>query len=403
MGSTVAWLDTSAEEQRRARDLIALFSQQESRDELGIGQIRDALSDLLFPGTSVLQTRARYFLIVPWAFQRAARIGSGRDLAGKARVIERQVVEVLTRTGDEGVIGRRAGAAVKNLPSQVFWSGLRRYGILTTNAGPEQLTGAVLRTQPADAADELVERSVGEWHPTLPPPPAGFPSELADGLTMTEPEAQWLRDRIVETSRGTLLEHLVLEERPPGAGSAPWEVRVVNRAPEKVLHVVELAHGFSLMMNGAALLYNYLVAKRYVDAGFTRVDDPVHGYRDAYEEWLAKIRGQVSLLASWQAGDLWALADGATGAVTVRTREFVEDWTRAVRDGSVDAALTDPGGRLRHLVASRERSIKKGQSRLTNTKLLGGWSGASGTGELVFRWPQVRRIVTDIHDGLSRA
>ncbi|MGH3706350.1 MAG: DUF6361 family protein, partial [Agromyces sp.] len=60
MASTVAWLDTSTDEQRRVREVIALFSQQESRDELGIGQIRDALSDHLFPGTSVLQTRARY-------------------------------------------------------------------------------------------------------------------------------------------------------------------------------------------------------------------------------------------------------------------------------------------------------------------------------------------------------
>lgn len=63
--STVAWLDTSADEQRRVRDLIALFEETESRDELGIDQIRDVLSDVLFPGTSVLQTRARYFLLVP--------------------------------------------------------------------------------------------------------------------------------------------------------------------------------------------------------------------------------------------------------------------------------------------------------------------------------------------------
>lgn len=66
MTSSVAWLDTSADEQRRVREMIALFSQPESRDELGIGQLRQVLSDTLFPGTTVLLTRARYFLIVPW-------------------------------------------------------------------------------------------------------------------------------------------------------------------------------------------------------------------------------------------------------------------------------------------------------------------------------------------------
>lgn len=75
MPSSIAWLDTSADEQRSVRDIIALFTQHESRDELGLGTIRDALSNRLFPGTSVLQTRARYFLIVPWCFQHAARDG----------------------------------------------------------------------------------------------------------------------------------------------------------------------------------------------------------------------------------------------------------------------------------------------------------------------------------------
>lgn len=50
MPSTIAWLDLSREEQRRMREVINLFSQTESRDELGIGQVRDSFSDQLFRG-----------------------------------------------------------------------------------------------------------------------------------------------------------------------------------------------------------------------------------------------------------------------------------------------------------------------------------------------------------------
>ena len=58
-----------------------MFSQRESRDELGLGQIRDALSDTLFPGTSFLLTRARYLLFVPWLFREGAPRGhSGQEL-----------------------------------------------------------------------------------------------------------------------------------------------------------------------------------------------------------------------------------------------------------------------------------------------------------------------------------
>ena len=49
--AVLAWLDCSEADQRRAREIVAMFSQPESRDELGLGQIRDALSDTLFPGT----------------------------------------------------------------------------------------------------------------------------------------------------------------------------------------------------------------------------------------------------------------------------------------------------------------------------------------------------------------
>ena len=52
--AVIAWLDYSQADQRRAREIVAMFSQAESRDEVGLGQIRDALSDTLFPGTPVI-------------------------------------------------------------------------------------------------------------------------------------------------------------------------------------------------------------------------------------------------------------------------------------------------------------------------------------------------------------
>jgi Family of unknown function (DUF6361) len=37
---------------------------------LGLGTIRDAFADMLFPGTSAPRIRPRYFLIVPWIYLR---------------------------------------------------------------------------------------------------------------------------------------------------------------------------------------------------------------------------------------------------------------------------------------------------------------------------------------------
>ena len=76
MVSTFAWLDHSEEQRRRLLNFVSLFKEKGTVDELGIGTIRDALSDLLFPGTSAPQTRARYFLFVPWIFMQSTHLAS---------------------------------------------------------------------------------------------------------------------------------------------------------------------------------------------------------------------------------------------------------------------------------------------------------------------------------------
>ena len=54
--SSLAWVDFDEAERQRAQRIMALFQERESRDELGLGAIRDSISENLFPGTSTIQT-----------------------------------------------------------------------------------------------------------------------------------------------------------------------------------------------------------------------------------------------------------------------------------------------------------------------------------------------------------
>ncbi len=129
MASQLSWLDSSRAEQQRMRELLNMFSEQESRDELGIGQVRDAFGDLLFSGPRTLHTRARYLLIVPWCIRQAAR-RPDRDQALELDRVERLVISNLRVAGaSDGLIGRRASTGVKTLPSTIYASALRRYGV----------------------------------------------------------------------------------------------------------------------------------------------------------------------------------------------------------------------------------------------------------------------------------
>ena len=65
----IGWIDFSKDERSKILSVLDLLGEKGVLDELGISQIRDAYSDLFFPGTSTIQTRAKYFFIVPYALR----------------------------------------------------------------------------------------------------------------------------------------------------------------------------------------------------------------------------------------------------------------------------------------------------------------------------------------------
>src|SRR3954447_2276355 len=107
--SSLTWLDFSDAERKRALQVVELLSRPETRDELGLGAIRDAFAEAMFPGVSTVQRRAAYFLFVPWTFRAVERRYSGRgDGLARARREELALVEALLEAGEsDGVIGGR--------------------------------------------------------------------------------------------------------------------------------------------------------------------------------------------------------------------------------------------------------------------------------------------------------
>lgn len=126
MASVLTWLDFSERERRKALDVIDQFRDEDTRDELGIGTVRDALADLLFPGISTIQTRARYFLFIPWIYKNLERRRIGYpDIRQRSRQAEVALIEALADSGEElGVIGFLSRGRLQRLPSNVYWSGL---------------------------------------------------------------------------------------------------------------------------------------------------------------------------------------------------------------------------------------------------------------------------------------
>ena len=65
----LGWIDFSKTERNKILSVLDLLSEPGTLDEVGIAPIRDGFSNLFFPGTSTIQTRAKYFFLVPYALK----------------------------------------------------------------------------------------------------------------------------------------------------------------------------------------------------------------------------------------------------------------------------------------------------------------------------------------------
>ena len=123
-------MDYSEAQRRRMREAIDLLSEKGILDELGVGTIRDAISDALFPGTSTIQTRARYFLFIPWIYREAERLKvSSARIEEWRRGREFALTRALLASGAvDGAFGRQAGDRLRRLASEVYWLGVSEFG-----------------------------------------------------------------------------------------------------------------------------------------------------------------------------------------------------------------------------------------------------------------------------------
>ena len=389
--SFVAWLDHSTEDERRVREMIRLFDQPETQDALGFGQVRDAYGDLLFPGTSTLHTRAKYLLFIPWcSITAAARGYTGERLERASRDNERRLIQTLSSMPDvQGLIGGRRGWTVRNLPSGTYRTALERWHV----RGDEDQDIPSL-----DDDGELVAATPG-WHRRLPAPPVDFPEQAPGAFALTYGEAEYLQGRLLSIDGPqSLFAYLADHCDTPMEAPRLWEEPTVGQAPPHIRDDVRLAETFSTISHGANLLYNYLVARKYEQDGWTTVENPVERYEARLGEWADTVRELGASWPSWR--DIRTRAADENGNVlhNASLDAFAETWFAAVAQEEPhdlwrsDAAQT--------LVRSREVSIKRLQSRFTNPTMLSRWGGSSGAGAFEFRWSQARQLLNDIVAGL---
>jgi len=414
MTSAFAWLDHSESDRQKALDIVDLFKEQDTRDELGIGTVRDALADTLFPGISTIQTRARYLLFVPWIYKALEdRKAKSADVEGLARYHEIELIYPLLATDDAvGVIGRDAKANLQRLPSSVYWSGLGVLGIRRFQGAQYQYHRSLdsfyrgRRQQHAAAEDGIVEmgKPRTNWHEGIPSAPDAFPRSAT--LKLTKIEAEYLRQQIMTNVPGTLFAFLVDRAEWWDSVSLPWHHPQVGECSSQVKSHLHHAELFSLTMSGVVLLYNLMLAEMR-ESGHSGATGQsgrlVDLYRSELGEWYEEIENRRRELTHWMdaRSEFWTLVGNVNQRIPIPTVQFIDTWIDlALGSDGIDALISSRS--TRDLVRNREVRLKRKMARLISPRALELWSGAAGTGRLSYRWAQVQTILWDILRGLGK-
>lgn len=400
MNATLSWLDLTTSDRDRMRNVLDLFKEQGTLDVMGLGSLRDALSDALFPGTSFIQTRLRYVLFIPWLYRRLeTRRTKSVDVESAARIAEIDLIAPLERSDDaEGIIGVRARHSLVRLPSSIYWSALTRWGIFLRplsqswyHAHFDALVDGRGGIGPTDDPGVVWSREA-YWHPRLPEPPGDFPWEASFALNRNE--ADFLQGRLEERCAGTLLAWLARSGSDSPAEDF-WADPDALRAPHSIHDTLELARRFSLHVEGMPLLYNLLVAERRRAVLDHDEDGRIDEFRTGLADWAVREGKEAQ---PYDPNALWEFVAGSDRKAPFPQRRFIESWSRRICELDPDVVADDD---LRRLVHDRECQLKGARARLANRNRLMDWIPGVGVGRMDFRWFRVRQFMIDLHRGLA--
>jgi hypothetical protein len=209
MKPMLGWTMLSRDEIQQVERFLA-NGEQETRDEIGFLLIHQGFADRFFPGTSVLHTRVRYALFIPWVYQYAAfNSRRGGDIEAKVR---RLLINLAIRLKDIGretydvIGGDKLGQITSQPPDRAYWSALRVWGLVLpgVDSRSEALRRLRLAARTAALDDDggRLDDEATEVFAGLPRPPEGWDDSKSPlNFGMPTHEREFLRGKLLLLTR----------------------------------------------------------------------------------------------------------------------------------------------------------------------------------------------------------
>jgi len=350
----IGFIDFSKEERNKVLATLRLLGSQTALDELGIGVIRDAYSDILFPGISTIQTRAKYFVLIPYLFDRATKqkFANGNEFYRWINENEDKLVYTLLKNSDDaenGIIGKNAlrlKRTVKMKPSSIYWNGLRTFEILR-NSNVSLGAACNIAWSEAHKRHETEIISDGETfddttanHGNMllfSPIKADEDFMKTATIELTVKEAEFLSDRIfrAKMSKNSLLSFLLKNRMNCNS----FDEIPSEELPEDMKFDYKRAKDFADFIFGAHIRYNVI---------FSSYED--QDMKDQYNEWRNKF-----VCKDFNLSDILVRI-----SCNYSTTKFCEDFMESVYNND-DLAIDK-------LIIAREKAVKGERAKLCKPK-----------------------------------
>jgi hypothetical protein len=419
--SAIGWVDYSSKERALVTEVLSMLKEKGTLDELGIGQMRDTFADILFPGFSTIQTRAKYLVTIGYIFQ------DYLELPEKVR-IKTDLIEFFSKKEDEvanqlvnnhgdnvpnGIIGRESlsSGGVARKPSSVYWNALRQFDIVHAKTGFREF--CKLYQQAANSKvqihhEEDDNNPSSEIHSLIDKEAYNY-NWLEDvRVPLSKDEAQYLKNKIQRSPliRNSVPSQILINgllsdvvEMNAKLENSDWRVNALyewlktTEVSDECKRILASSLDFSLVMEGAHIRYNVLIAKQMQDSELSRKIEFLEQNEQDFKQWKYDIQSnKENLFSEVNINNWFDILETHGRNINKSAREFIQEWCSKIRNGIAIDELDE-------FIEKRAKDNK--QARCLLNKALPETQGWVGIRKLEYRWPTALAILSDIQEGLN--
>jgi hypothetical protein len=369
--SEIFWVVFDERQKEISQELLATFA-KDSKDELGLMAITIALSNLMFPGTSVLHTRLRYIFLVGWMFKEALKSKSKATIIQKLHYKEKQVRKELQKAKEQhlesfkGILGATKivdeDGNADNLsqpPFNVYFNLLKTWGIIKKEVSLKDIHLVLFDDQFLN----IIESK----------------NFKINSFLLTTEEKEYLYLRIPKS----LLKDIIKNNSLTRKEFIDLDISVTqNENHQKQLLN---ARNFSVLMWGSMLYYNYFLGNKS------------ENLKEKFAFWKKRLINVID--TDWKPEDMFKLI----GNKLNNKINFINEWFNYVKKNITTLTLENPpkinNKTLLDFLEEREKSLKGDRARLTKLKKENKTESNAkyGIHPIEYRWGNIKTFIKDFN------